>query len=175
MRARVLLGAFVVLASVALLVAPSVAAPGGTFKADLTGFEEVPAISTDASGTFEAKIDPAGPTIEYTLSYSDIQNAFAAHIHLGQAAVNGGVSVFLCGGGDKPACPATGGTVTGTIDAADVIGPATQGIAVGELDELIEAMTAGVTYANVHTSDGVDDPVGPPGDFPGGEIRGQIS
>ena len=176
MRVRALIG--IAAATAALLVvavAPSGAVPGGTFKANLTGFEEVPAISTDASGTFEAKIDPAGPTIEYTLSYSDIQNAFAAHIHFGQAAVNGGVSVFLCGGGDKPVCPATGGTVTGTIDAADVIGPANQGIAAGELDELIAAMGAGVSYANVHTNDNIAPTNTGPGDFPGGEIRGQIS
>lgn len=175
MRARILLGAFVAIAAVGLLVVPSVATPGGTFKAALTGFQEVPAVSTEASGTFRAKVDPAGPTIEYELSYSDIQNAFAAHIHLGQAGVNGGVSAFLCGGGDKPACPATGGTVTGTIDAADVIGPASQGIAAGEIEELIDAMSAGVTYANVHTNDGVAPPNTGPGDFPGGEIRGQIS
>ena len=174
MRARILLGAFVAIAAVGLLVAPSVATPGGTFKAALTGFQEVPAVSTEASGTFRAKVDPAGPTIEYELSYSDIQNAFAAHIHLGQTGVNGGVSAFLCGGGDKPACPATGGTVTGTIDAADVIGPASQGIAAGEIEELIDAMIAGVTYANVHTNDGVAPPNTGPGDFPGGEIRGQI-
>jgi hypothetical protein len=174
MRVRALIG--IAAAAAALLVvavAPSGASPGGTFKASLIGYEEVPAISTDASGTFEAKIDPAGPTIEYTLSYSNIQNAFAAHIHLGQAAVNGGVIVFLCGGGDKPTCPATGGTVTGTIDAADVM--ANQGIAAGELDELIEAMNAGVTYANVHTNDNVAPTNTGPGDFPGGEIRGQIS
>lgn len=175
MRARILLGAFVAIAAVGLLVAPSVATSGGTFKAALTGFQEVPAVSTEASGTFRAKVDPAGPTIEYELSYSDIQNAFGAHIHLGQAGVNGGVSAFLCGGGDKPACPATGGTVTGTIDAADVIGPASQGIAAGEIEELIDAMIAGVTYANVHTNDGVAPPNTGPGDFPGGEIRGQIS
>jgi len=173
-RARILLGAVVSLAVIGLLVAPSVATPGGTFKAALTGYEEVPAISTDASGTFRAKVDPAGPTIEYELSYSDIQNAFAAHIHLGQAAANGGVSAFLCGGGDKPVCPPTGGTVSGSIDAADVIGPANQGIAAGEIQELIDAMVAGVTYANVHTNDGVAPTNTGPGDFPGGEIRGQI-
>ncbi|MGH2655132.1 MAG: CHRD domain-containing protein [Actinomycetota bacterium] len=175
MRARILLGAIVSLAVIGLLVAPSLATPGGTFKADPTGYEEVPAVSTDASGTFRAKVDPAGPTIEYELSYSDIQNAFAAHIHLGQAGVNGGVSAFLCGGGDKPVCPATGGTVSGSIDAADVIGPESQGIAPGEIEELIDAMIAGATYANVHTTDGVPPANTGPGDFPGGEIRGQIS
>jgi hypothetical protein len=173
-RARILLGAIVSLAVIGLLVAPSVATPGGTFKATLIGYEEVPAISTEASGTFRAKVDPAGPTIEYELSYSDIQNAFAAHIHLGQKGANGGVSAFLCGGGDKPPCPPTGGTVSGTIDAADVIGPTGQGIAPGEIQELIDAMLFGVTYANVHTTDGDTTPNEGPGDFPGGEIRGQI-
>jgi hypothetical protein len=152
---------------------PLGATQGGTFKADLIGYEEVPAISTAASGDFRAKVGP-GPVIEYTLTYSDIQNAFAAHIHLGQKGVNGGVSAFLCGGGDKPACPPTGGTVSGTIDAADVIGPTSQGIAPGEIQELIDAMDFGVTYANVHTTDGDATPNEGPGDFPGGEIRGQI-
>jgi hypothetical protein len=76
--------------------------------------------------------------------------------------VNGGVATFLCGGGGKPACPPSG-TVTGTISASDVIGPASQGIAAGELDALVRAMRHGVTYANVHTDK-----------FPDGEIRGQI-
>lgn len=57
--------------------------------------------------------------------------AGAAHIHLGARATTGGVSAFLCGGG-KPSCPPTGGTVTGTITRADVIGPASQGIEPGE-------------------------------------------
>jgi CHRD domain len=180
MRARTLLTGLVLLTVAVGLMGPTLArSGGGTFRARLTGYEEVPSISTEADGSFRARIRP-GPVIRYRLSYEDIQNAFAAHIHLGQKGVNGGVSAFLCGGGDKPACPATGGTVTGTIDAADVVGPATQGIESGEIGELINAMKAGVTYANVHTTDGVDtvdgvpEPVGPPGDFPGGEIRGQI-
>jgi CHRD domain len=137
------------------------------FSANLTGFQEVPAISTGARGTFKAKL--VGDTLEYTLSYSGIEGGTAvfAHIHLGQRGVNGGVIVFLCGGGDKPACPATAGTVTGVIDPADVIGPAAQGIVAGEFDELVRALRAGVTYANVHST-------GATPEFPGGEIRGQI-
>jgi len=158
----------------ALLAVPTMATEGGNLKANLSGYEEVPAISTAGSGEFQAKVTTDGAAINYVLSYSGLQNAFAAHIHLGQSAVNGGVSVFLCGGGDKPACPASEGTVTGTIDADDVIGPAGQGIAPGELSELIAALRAGVTYANVHTNDGVAPPNTGPGDFPGGEIRGQI-
>jgi len=53
--------------------------------------------------------------------------------------------------------------VTGVIDAADVIGPAGQGIAPGEFNELVRAIRSGNTYANVHTNM-----------YPGGEIRGQI-
>jgi hypothetical protein len=36
------------------------------------------------------------------------------------------------------------------------------------------AIKAGNAYVNVHTSDGVDPGNTGPGDFPGGEIRGQI-
>ena len=133
-------------------------------QARLKGFEEVPAVSTVASGKFTAKIDRSAQLIDYKLSFQDLEaNSLFAHIHLGQRTANGGVSVFLCGGGDKPPCPPTSGTVEGTIDPADVIGPTSQGIAPGEFDELVTAIRAGVTYANVHSSK-----------FPGGEIRGQI-
>jgi hypothetical protein len=77
--------------------------------------------------------------------------------------------VFLCSNlGNGPAgtasCPGTtSGEVTGTITAAQVIGPVPQGITAGEFDELLEAIRAGVAYVNVHTST-----------FPAGEIRGQL-
>ena len=135
-------------------------------KARLNGYQENPAISTTGHGTFTARIDDEAMEIHYTLSYSDLEGgtASAAHIHLGDRHTNGGVSAFLCSGGDKPPCPATEGTVSGVIDAADVIGPAGQGIEPGSFDELVRAMRAGVTYANVHTTPR----------WPGGEIRGQI-
>jgi hypothetical protein len=162
---RIQLAAAVAVVSIVSVVATTALAGGGpTVKAKLIGFEEVPAVSTVASGKFTAKIDRSDQVIEYTLSFEDLEaNSLFAHIHLGQRTANGGVSVFLCGGGDKPPCPATSGTVEGTIDPADVIGPAAQGIAAGEFEELVTAIRAGVTYANVHSSK-----------FPGGEIRGQI-
>jgi hypothetical protein len=172
-----------VLASVALvtLFAATTGAKSkqGRFAASLTGYQEVPSVSTNATGEFRARVvkTGTGPTLSYRLEYGNIQNAVASHIHLAQAGVNGGVAAFLCGGGDAPACPPTGGAVTGTIEASDVVGPSGQGIAPGEIAELIRAMHAGVTYVNVHTSDGNDDPSDPtgPGDLPTGEIRGQIS
>jgi len=129
--------------------------------ARLTGYQETPPISTPARGTFKARIDR--DSIDFELRYDNLQAAVTvAHIHFGQHNVAGAVSAFFCGGGGKPACPPSG-TVTGTIVAADVIGPAGQGIAAGEFSELVRAIQAGVTYANVHSEQ-----------FPNGEIRGQF-
>lgn len=161
----------VLVTTIAVLTVIGLAAPampdrgGRMMKADLTGFQEVPAVSTTGSGELLASIAHDESSIDYTLSYQNLEGTTtaAAHIHLGQRGVNGGVIAFLCGGGGKPACPAVSGSVSGTITAADVIGPAGQGIAAGELAEAIAAMRQGVTYANVHTDK-----------HPGGEIRGQI-
>ena len=133
----------------------------------LTGYQEAtPAgVSSGATGSFVATIDDDAGTIEYVLSYSDLGTpALVAHIHFGNRFTSGGVSAFLCGGGGKPACPATSGTVTGTIVVADVVGPTGQGIAPGEIGEFIRAIRAGMTYVNVHSMQ-----------FPMGEIRGQIN
>jgi hypothetical protein len=58
----------------------------------------------------------------------------------------------------------------GTITAADA------GNACGwtDLASVLAAIESGNTYVNVHTNDGVAPPNTGPGDFPGGEIRGQI-
>ena len=145
----------------------AVAGDDGGFQAKLVGYSEVPSVSTISRGTLALNIHGSGntATIDYVLTYKDIEGgtAIASHIHLGQRHTNGGVSAFLCSGGDKPACPATAGTVHGTIDAADVIGPAAQGIEPGSMAELVRAIRAGATYANVHSTR-----------WPGGEIRGQI-
>ena len=88
---------------------------------------------------------------QFKLRYSDLSSPVKfAHVHFGREGVNGGVIAFLCGGGGKPACPASG-EVTGTIVPADVIGPAAQGIAAGEFDEFVRALKADAVYANVHT------------------------
>jgi hypothetical protein len=149
------------------------------FDASLIGYEEVPAISTDANGTFKAQISRGSDEIRYTLVYNGPFNGTPAgtvtqsHIHLGQEGVTGGISVFLCGTAGfqppaptpaPPACPAPGVPVSGVLTPANVIGPAVQGIAPGEFAELVRAIRAGATYANVHTTT-----------HGGGEIRGQIS
>jgi hypothetical protein len=139
---------------------------GDEFRARLDGWSENPSISTVARGRFTADVDRASQTITYELTYSRIEGGTAtqAHIHVGRERTNGGVAAFLCGGGDKPACPPRAGTVRGVIDPADVVGPTEQGLEPGSFDELVRAMHADATYANVHSSPR----------WPGGEIRGEI-
>ena len=142
-------------------------AGGGTknFSGDpMVGYEENPDVSTVASGSFEARLSDDGSSLHYVLSYSGLEAPVtASHVHFGKAAVNGGVSFFLCNGPTTPVCPQEG-TVEGDIEAVDVIGPAGQGIAAGEFAEILAAMRAGHAYANVHSTK-----------FPGGEIRAQIN
>jgi CHRD domain len=129
----------------------------------------VPSVSTVAGAEVRAEVNGAGTELRYRLRYRNLEGAVQqSHIHLGQEDANGGISVFLCsnlgnGPAGTPACPPAPATVTGTLDAADVVGPAAQGIAAGEFAELVRAMRAGVTYANVHSDK-----------FPGGEVRGQL-
>ena len=157
------------LAMAALLPITAAQADNKVFQVELVGGNEVPVISTGASGGFQARISNDGQSIEYQLAYSDLEGAVTqAHIHVGQRDVNGGISVFLCSNlGNGPAgtqaCPAAPAVITGTITAADVIGPSGQGVTAGELDELISAMRDGNAYANVHSTL-----------FPSGEIRSQL-
>src|SRR5215831_20222524 len=99
-------------------------------RARIRGLNEVPPTNSKATATLKATISADETQIMFELTFAGLSgNPLAAHIHFGQIRVNGGVMVFFCGGGGKPACPAdTSGTVTGTITAADIVGPAAQGI-----------------------------------------------
>jgi hypothetical protein len=139
-------------------------------REQLSGLQEDPlALSTTGTGTFRLWVDEEDQELTYELSYADLEGAVTqAHIHLGGTAQSGGISTFLCtnlgnGPAGTQACPAAPATVTGTIKAADVIGPTGQGIAAGEMAELIDAIEADTTYVNVHTTK-----------YPGGEIRSQL-
>jgi CHRD domain len=178
MNAQVLRVGLAVAAAGAVAVTTVVAAQGDpghdhgsrTVRAFLTGYDEDPlAFSTPGSGFFKATIDPKAHEIRYELTYSGLPTEVQqAHVHLGKSSQSGGISAFLCtnlgnGPAGTPACPAGGGTVTGTITPATVVGPSAQGISAGEFGELVDAINARTVYANVHTSE-----------RPGGEIRGQL-
>lgn len=157
-------------AAIALTVSGAAQAHGDDHdkaRARMSGFEEVPALSTAARASFEAKL--GRDSFSYELSYRDLEsNATQAHIHFGQKSVNGGIVVFLCSNlGNGPvgtqACHLRAGTIRGTITPDNVIGPGGQGITAGQFEEFMRAIRSGITYANVHTET-----------FPGGEVRGQI-
>ena len=140
------------------------------FVAHLTGGNEVPTHDTRAVGQIKLQLSDDGTEVAYRLISSNIDNVFMAHIHVAPAGVNGPIVVFLFG----PVAPG-GGRVDGvlahgTFTAADLIGP----LAGHPLSDLIAALSTGGAYANVHTNDGVAPTNTGPGDFPGGEIRGQI-
>jgi len=166
MRAKLLVLSIVALAILSVAVAGIVAANDKSrFKTALTGYEETPSVSSAGSGDFTATVDDENQIIHYTLTFANLNgNVLFAHVHFGQRGVAGGVAAFLCGGGSKPAPCVPGTTISGTITPADVIGPAGQGIAPGEWNELVAAIRAGVAYAHVHSTT-----------QPGGEIRGQIN
>jgi len=166
MRARIVVGSLVCAAA---SLSASLPAAAQTVHASLESYQEVPAVSSAASGSFRAKIDKQAGTIQWELAYSDLEgSALQAHIHFGQHSVNGGISVFLCtnlgnGSAGTPPCPATSASLNGVIVASSIIGPGDRGLSAGEFDELVAAMRRGITYVNVHSSAS-----------PTGEIRGQI-
>lgn len=150
-----------------LVVAPALG--WADIRANLTGYQEVSSVSTDATGKFRAKLDKRADKIRFKLSYSGIEtNVRFAHIHFSQRHVNGAIVVWLCDNtGNSPIavdeCPQGAGTVKGMISPDRVTGAPAQGIEAGEFDELVDAINARATYVNVHSDA-----------FPGGEIRGQI-
>jgi hypothetical protein len=166
-----------------MLLASGLAALTGTaqaedFSARLNGFEELgplPGPTAAATGAIlsngkgRLRLDVDKSQITYRLTYSDLSTPVTqAHIHFGKIHVPGGIMVFFCtnlgnGPAGTPACPATGGTVSGTWTAASVVGPAAQNVNPGDFDAILDALNSNTAYANIHTTK-----------FAAGEIRGQV-
>lgn len=129
----------------------------------LNGRQEVPPAATRAQGQVILQLDADTTVLHYKLIVANISNITQAHIHMAPAGTNGSVVAWLYPSGPPPQpIPGrfNGVLARGTITAANLVGPL-----LGQpLSALVNAMAAGNTYANVHTSQ-----------FPGGEIRGQIS
>jgi CHRD domain len=162
----VLLAAFVVTVGFG---APAVSA-AVSVDITLTPDQEAPVCSSAGSGTFSGTLSDDQTTVNYELTYTLTGTVTQAHIHLAQIGVSGGIIVWLCQTpanvdptGLSPQCPPSGTPVTGSFTSANVIGPATQGIAPGEFAEVVAAMGDGFTYVNVHSDI-----------CPSGEVRGQI-
>jgi hypothetical protein len=147
------------------------------FNSPMDGLQEAPTPrETPASGNAVYKLNDAETAIRYRLIVDDIENVFMAHIHQGPRGSAGPVVVWLYPSTtpDQPA-PPNGGPIEGviargTITASDLVGP----LAGHPLADLVALLRNGGAYTNVHTSDGDAILNEGPGDFPAGEIRGQI-
>ncbi len=156
----------IVLSVMALLVAGAAPAlsrgPDSNFRTHLSGDNEVPAVDTQAQGQAIFKLSADGTELHYKLIVANIEDVEMAHIHMAPAGTNGGVVVWL-----YPASPPpqliegrfNGVLAEGVITADNLVGA----LAGQSLGDLVDAMKAGNTYVNVHTTAN-----------PGGEVRGQI-
>ena len=151
MRVRLIL----IAAILALVVAPGSALaadpPVPAFGGPLSGAQEVPAVVTGATGEGTLVISADGSTLTYVVTFSGLSGApVAAHIHIGEAGVAGGVILPLV---------ASASPMVGTLTASNF----TASGAITTFAQAVAAIQAGNTYFNIHTAA-----------HPGGEIRGQI-
>lgn len=110
----------------------------------LSGEQEVPSVTTDASGRGYVLVDTADLTVELVVLTEGVDNATAAHIHTGPAGENGDILVAL----DQI-----------TTEPGKWVTPAETAIT----EEILAVLISGGHYVNVHTPA-----------FPNGEIRGQM-
>ena len=178
MRGRLLLGLFVL--GLALVTA-AVAGINRNWSVHATGAQEVPPHETQGQAQAIFHLSPDGNSLDYKLIAANIENVFMAHIHMvptGPApGVNGPIVVWLYPSTAVGVqAPLGGGRIQGvvaqgTITADNLTGP----LAGHSLEDLLAAMRNGQAYVNLHTNDGVGATNTGAGDFPGGEIRANIS
>ncbi len=115
------------------------------YSAHLTGDQEVPPVTTAASGTGSFTLDRSRSVLHYLVNVSDIADVKASHIHRGRKGENGPVvfPLYTGSGAFGPGAPVGGGVGLSSRDLVDLL--------------------TGYYYVNVHTTSS-----------PAGEIRGQI-
>jgi hypothetical protein len=136
------------LAVISMIIVPPACAQqqSQTFVAKLTGTDEVPPVSTTATGTAHFQLSSDGKELNYDLSATNLKDFMMAHIHQGKAGENGKPVVELSMG-------------KGKISSSDLQGP----LAGKQISDLVNMIKGGRTYVNVHTQQNQN-----------GEIRGQI-
>ena len=150
------------------------AAPAFTEEARFRGRvaprNEVPSVTSPARGFASTHLTENGMALNYRITTTNLRNVVGAHLHLGVPDENGPIVANLIeprepGGGDFDE------VIRGQIRTPDLTGPLT-----GQpLDALINEINDGNVYVNIHTNDGVGEPGTGPGDFPAGELRGQLN
>ncbi len=99
-----------------------------TYRADLSGSQEVPSNPSTATGTFNATYNNTTGVLNYNLTYTGLTPT-GYHVHLGAVGVNGPIVIDL---GAVVASPLSG---TVTLTAPDVTN-----------------LNNGQFYVNVHTA-----------------------
>lgn len=124
------------------------------FLAGLDGAQEVPPVTTEASGRSRIVLNAEGTALRFALAVGDLpaSEILQAHIHVGTPDVNGPVALFLAESGFN-------GLRVGILTAADYLAPP----GYPTFADFLGALRAEITYANVHTIAHMD-----------GEIRGRI-
>lgn len=155
-------------------------ANGGNFGTPLSPKNEVMNPSTiintsNAVGNAIFQLSADGTELSYKLIVANIENVFQAHIHQGAVGANGGIVVWLYPSTAPQAGPLGQGRIQGviaegTITKANLV----NALAGQELSALLALIGNELAYVNVHTNDGVAPTNTGPGDYPGGELRGQL-
>lgn len=135
-----------------------------TFRAELSGDQEVPAVNTRASGSAVYRLRDEGTRLRFNHEISRLRprEIVMAHLHLGSEGENGPVVAFLFNDENRSQRlrrDGRGSSLRGRIETGDLVGPL-QG---QPLDRLIAEIEAGNVYINIHTVDN-----------PSGELRGQL-
>ncbi|TAA73290.1 CHRD domain-containing protein [Planococcus salinarum] len=143
------------LAAAGFAAAVSADAHGGLeFNVNLSPDQEVPEVTSDATGEAYFKVSEDGESIEYTVSANNLNSTLAGHLHSGAAGENGPVELFLFENAEPT--DYNGEIASGTLTADDLVGDMTW-------EDFAAALLAGEIYANLHTEQ-----------YPDGEIRGQL-
>ena len=151
----------------------------GNYGTKLSPSEEVmpPGVvnRSKAVGNAVFHLDASGTELSYKLIVANIENVFQAHIHRAPEGSNGEIVVWLYPSTAPERGPFGGGRINGviaegTITAADLVGS----LAGQPLSALVALLESDGAYVNVHTNDGLAPTNTGPGDYPGGELRGQV-
>ncbi len=130
-----------------------------SFKAVLSGSQEIPAAKSMAKGDATFTLSKDGKELMYKVNVSDIENVDAAHIHFGKKGQNGPPLALIDIKGKK-AGKFSGTLAEGKITSSDLLGS----LKGKSVQDLLKDIESGDAYINVHTDK-----------YPDGELRGQIS
>lgn len=157
-----------IVALFALIATPAFAKP--VYNAHLSGKDEVPVRETRATGQVTFVLSSDQTSLEYRVNVSNIENVVSVRMENAPAGATGPEIATLFGPVAPGSGRASGKLTTGTLTAANLVGPM-----VGRtIADLIAEIEAGRIYVNVITDDGAGAPDEKPGDFSSGEIRGQV-